>query len=297
MTIFVKNKFNLKNMRINEDFFNDDIINANVNLLIEGVTYNKDDGNFIFNFTHDYDTDIIKLNNIGHKSDIFNKCYYFAYEFDPNIDSSLRTLFIKSIKFPDGSISENDKNVFIGNAVRTLDSEINLLKYDTIIYPQSMSELTRDMLKYLSKFASPKYISIELVKELPSKIEFDYERYTVDVLDSVLSNGRSRYTDSQKKQALNTIKDLMDIIHKSDYFSIARDVRKTKYRPYIKNYYKFKNEQDKNVFKQLDNTNVLVIDDIATSGTTIFHLLKTIRTLNDSNNLTVFSLLGKKIEI
>lgn len=47
----------------------------------------------------------------------------------------------------------------------------------------------------------------------------------------------------------------------------------------------------------LENSNVLIVDDIATSGTTISHLLKTIRSLNDKNNITVFSLLGKNIEI
>lgn len=269
----------------------------NTNFLIEGVTYNKDEGNFLFNFSHDNDNDIIKLKNIGHKSDIFNKCYYFAYEFDSNIDSFLRTLFIKSIKFPDGSITDTDKNIFIGNAVRKLDSDIDLIKYDTLIYPQSMSELTRDMIKYLSKFANPKYMNIELVKELPSKIEFDYERFTVDVLDSILPNGRARYTDTQKKDVITKIRELMDNIHESDYFSIARDIKKTKYRPYIKNYYRFKDEKDKQIFKLLDKSNVLVVDDIATSGTTIFHLLKTIRTLNDKNSITVFSLLGKNLEI
>jgi hypoxanthine phosphoribosyltransferase len=89
----------------------------------------------------------------------------------------------------------------------------------------------------------------------------------------------------------------MSNIHKSDYFSIARDIKKTKYRPYIKNYYKFKDEKDKELFKRLENSNVLIVDDIATSGTTISHLLKTIRSLNDKNNITVFSLLGKNIEI
>ena len=248
-------------------------------------------------FSHDNESGIIRLRSVGYQSTIFNKCYYYGYEFDPDIDSSLRELFIKSIKFPDVSVSVKDKNTFIGNAVRNLDIDINLIKYDTLVYPQSMSELTRDMIKYLARWASPKYVSIELIKELPFKIEFDYERFSVEVLDSVLPSGKARYTEAQKKQVLSNIEDLMDNIHKSDYFSIARDIKKTRYRPYIKNYYKFKDEKDKELFKHLENSNVLIVDDIATSGTTISHLLKTIRSLNDKNNITVFSLLGKNIEI
>lgn len=280
-------------MIINENFNND----LTANILFEGVSYNKNAGTFVFNFSNDNDDEIIKLEKKVHRSEIFNNCYYFAYEFESNVDSYIRSLFIKSIKFPDGTISEDDKCTFIGNAVRSLDSKINLIKYDTLIYPQSMSELTREMIKYLSKFAGPKYISFELIKELPSKIEFDYDRFCVDVLDSILPNGRARYTDAQKKDVIVKIKEMMDNVHRSEYFSIARNIRKTKYRPFIKNYYKFRNKDDEELFKQLDKSNILVVDDIATSGTTIFHLLKTIRSINDSNNIAVFSLLGKNLKI
>jgi hypothetical protein len=271
--------------------------NNNTSLSIKGITYNKEEDNCSFSFSHDNESGIVRLRRVGFQSTIFNKCYYYGYEFDPDIDSSLRELFIKSIKFPDVSVSVKDKNAFIGNAVRNLDIDINLIKYDTLVYPQSMSELTRDMIKYLARWASPKYVCIELIKELPFKIEFDYERFSVEVLDSVLPSGKARYTEAQKKQVLSNIEDLMDNIHKSDYFSIARDIKKTKYRPYIKNYYKFKDEKDRDLFMCLENSNVLIVDDIATSGTTISHLLKTIRSLNDKNNITVFCLLGKNIEI
>lgn len=280
-------------MIINEDFNND----LTANILFEGVSYNKDDGTFLFNFSNDNDDEIIKLEKKVHRSEIFNNCYYFAYEFESNVDSYIRTLFIKSIKFPDGTISEDDKCTFIGNAVRSLDSEINLIKYDTLIYPQSMSELTREMIKYLSKFAGPKFVSFELIKELPAKIEFDYEKFVAAELNSTLRNGMPRYTNAQKDDVLKRIGEMMDNIHSSDYFSIARSIKKTKYRPYIKNYYNFKDKKDKELFEQINNSNVLVVDDIATSGTTIFHLLKTIRSINDRNNITVFSLLGKNLEI
>ena len=87
---------------------------------------------------------------------------------------------------------------------------------------------------------------------------------------------------------------MMESIHNSDYFSIARDTKKNRYRQYISNYYKFKDEKTKQIYNTLTNSNVLVIDDIVTSGTTIYHLLNTLRSLNDTNNIVIFSLLGKK---
>lgn len=278
-------------MILNEDYYD------NKTSLIEGVRYNKENDMFIFNFSDDDVNNIIKLRNVGYESTIYNHLYYFGYEFDSNIESSLRSRFIKSIKFPDNSISNDDKTVFIKNAIISLDSFINLMNYDILVFPQSMSELTRDLIKYLSKINRPKFVSIELIKELPYNIEFDYDMFSNEILNSKTANGKPRYTEAQKKQVLSNIESMMDNIHKSDYFSIARNIKKSKYRPYISNFYKFKNKDDEELYKQLNNGNVLIVDDIVTSGSTILLLLKTLRIINNSNNITIFSLLGKNLNL
>ena len=61
--------------------------------------------------------------------------------------------------------------------------------------------------------------------------------------------------------------------------------------------YKFPNEEIKEQFKALTNANIILVDDIVTSGTTIYHLLNTLRCINDSNNIVVFSLIGKDTSI
>jgi hypothetical protein len=132
-------------------------------MIIEGVHYDSESDSFIFDFENDYETDIIKLKKVGYKVLAFNHCYYFGYQFETDIDSSKRTKFIHSIKFPDGKISERDKNSFIINAVNKLDSDITLPSYDLIVYPESMSEINREMLKYLNRFASPEIVNMELI--------------------------------------------------------------------------------------------------------------------------------------
>ncbi|MBQ0088931.1 MAG: hypothetical protein KBT27_06335, partial [Prevotellaceae bacterium] len=42
------------------------------------------------------------------------------------------------------------------------------------------------------------------------------------------------------------------------------------------------------------NQNILVIDDITTSGSTLNEILRTLRILNQDNSITIFSLLGRK---
>lgn len=207
-------------------------------VLNEGVRYDDNSEMFIFDFENDNETDLIQLKKVGYKVTAFNHCYYYAYEFTENVDSASRTSFIHSIKFPDGRITEQDKNTFIVNAVNKLDSDISLPSYKLIVYPESMSELNRDMLGYLNRFASPEIVNMELVKSLPSRIEFDY----------------------------------------------------------IRNYYTFKDENDKKLYEAILNTNVLIVDDIVTSGSTLSHLLNCLRSVNDTNNIVIFSLIDKKIQ-
>ena len=40
--------------------------------------------------------------------------------------------------------------------------------------------------------------------------------------------------------------------------------------------------------------NVLVIDDVTTSGSTLNEVLRTLRNLNEDNDITIFSLIGRK---
>jgi Predicted amidophosphoribosyltransferases len=40
--------------------------------------------------------------------------------------------------------------------------------------------------------------------------------------------------------------------------------------------------------------NVLLIDDVTTSGSTLNEMLRTLRILNEDNNIVVFSLIGRK---
>ena len=40
--------------------------------------------------------------------------------------------------------------------------------------------------------------------------------------------------------------------------------------------------------------NVLVIDDVTTSGSTLNEILRSLRIVNDDNNITILSLIGRK---
>ena len=113
-------------------------------------------------------------------------------------------------------------------------------------------------------------------------------------LDDVLENGRPRYTQAQKDEVKQSIEKMLDLIHQKDYFTIARDVKKSRFRPYMMNFLRFATEQDKELCATIRKQNILVMDDVTTSGSTLNEVLRTLRILNDDNEITVFSLIGRK---
>ncbi len=259
-----------------------------------GIVYNEEEKKFVFDFTHDGVDDIISLTSHGYQVQAFGKCFYYGYEFSDEVDGSVRTEFIKHLKFPLSLKDEPDLTQFIQKAIDDLNDKIDLYDYDMVVMPQSSSKVNQYMLRYIYRFAQPSLYYMELVKSLPEDISFDMNGYANQYLNDVLENGRPRYTEAQKDEVKKSVSNMMDLIHKKDYFTIAKDVKKSRMRPYITHFLRFKSEEDKQLAASIHKNNVLIVDDITTSGSTLNEILRSLRLLNEDNNITIFSLLGRK---
>ncbi len=250
-------------------------------IILEGIRRQGD--SFLFNFNVDGEGEIIKLTEDVRKSAIYDNAFYYAYEFDSNVDSAVRTEFIRSLKF-ESCIPERDKEMFMRAAVNKFCQHENLYNFDCIIFPQSESELVVRMLEYITNGCNADIASYELIKKLPKDIEFDYKKF-----DAFCARTK-KYTERQKEEVLSNITEMMDRIHELDYFSIARNL-KYKYRQYLKNFYEFPDNEMKEAYKSVSNKKVLLIDDIASSGTTIQMLLRSLNSIS-TKEIVVFSLIG-----
>ena len=150
------------------------------------------------------------------------------------------------------------------------------------------------MLRYIYRFAQPTLRKMELIKNLPSNISFDMDAFNEAYLDDVLENGRPRYTEPQKQEVRDSIQQMLDLIHQKDYFTIARDVKKSRFRPYMMQFLRFASKADEELCQTIRQQNVLVIDDVTTSGSTLGEILRTLRILNEDNRITIFSLIGRR---
>ncbi len=259
-----------------------------------GITYDSVLQRFVFDFEHDGDEDIVSLTGSGYQVEAFGRCFYYGYEFAEQVDGATRTAFIKHVKFSEPINDNPDLSKFIRNAVDNLSHQINLYDYNLVVMPESTSKVNQYMLRYIYRFAQPTLRKMELVKTLPANISFDMDAFEQQYLDDVLENGRARYTEAQKKEVRQSISQMLDLIHKKDYFTIAKDVKKSRFRPYMMQFLKFANEADKELCSCIRKQNVLIIDDVATSGSTINEILRTLRILNEDNDIAIFSLIGRK---
>ena len=259
-----------------------------------GITYDSVLQRFVFDFEHDGCEDIVSLKGSGYQVEAFGRCFYYGYEFAEQVDGATRTAFIKHVKFSEPINDNPDLSKFIRNAVDNLSHQINLYDYNLVVMPESTSKVNQYMLRYIYRFAQPTLRKMELVKTLPANISFDMDAFEQQYLDDVLENGRARYTEAQKKEVRQSISQMLDLIHKKDYFTIAKDVKKSRFRPYMMQFLKFANEADKELCSCIRKQNVLIIDDVATSGSTINEILRTLRILNEDNDIAIFSLIGRK---
>lgn len=184
-----------------------------------GVTYDNEKQMFVFDFEHDGVEDIVKLTGDGYQVEAFGKCFYYGYEFSEQVDSSVRSAFIKYVKFNDNLQDSPDLTQFIKKAVDNLHKKINLYDYNLVVMPESSSKVNQYMSRYIYRFAQPKLCHVR------------------DILN-----------------------------------------------PQI----------DEKLCASIRQQNVLVIDDVTTSGSTLKEILRTLRILNEDNGITIFSLIGRK---
>ena len=259
-----------------------------------GVTFDDAEKKFVFDFEHDGAEDIVSLTGDGYQVEAFGKCFYYGYEFSDQVDGSVRSAFIKYVKFTENLQENPDLTHFIKKAIDNLNKQINLYDYDLVVMPESSSKVNQYMLRYIYRFAQPTLRKMELVKSLPASISFDMDAYEQSYLNDVLENGRPRYTEAQKEEAKKSINDMLDLIHQKDYFTIAKDVKKSRFRPYMMNFLRYATNEDKELCSNVRQHNVLVIDDVTTNDSTLNEVLRSLRKLNKENDIRIFSLIGRK---
>ena len=118
-----------------------------------GVTFDIENNCFVFDFEHDGVSDVIHLTGNGYQVEAFGKCFYYGYEFSNQVSGSVRSEFIKYVKFSDSIVDNENLTKFIQKAINNLHTKINLYDYDLVIMPESSSKVNQYMCYPVLRFA------------------------------------------------------------------------------------------------------------------------------------------------
>lgn len=254
-------------------------------LKIYGGVRGKGNG-YTFDYTYDYPDDILDIVPPKlYKSARSDYVYWFGYKFKDNVSSKVRSDFIHFLKgLRDPSITQSELEQFISLPLKELNKQISTFDIDCIVYPISgrskiVNSILQQTTRYISRASSK--CSFGLVKSAPVDIEFDWDLFELENSDNVNYDQMVKYVEEV----------ILPKIHSLDYFSLARDV-KPKYRKYIANFLNF-DEKSLEKFQSLHGENILIIDDINTSGSTIDEIVRILRKIDKQSKIYIFTLIGR----
>lgn len=253
--------------------------------LHEGVRKERD--SFKIDLIDDFDDDIVRaVISELHESRIFGNVYWFGYKFEDSVPSNVRTHFTRWVKgLEEDKPSEVELRQFIEQPLALLNKKIPLSNFDGFVYPVSgRSQLVSKIIQIVGNYLQHNIenISFEIIKTLPSNVEFDFDAFSRDVDNSM------KYRDSERYIR----KELLPKIRRSDYFSIGEV--KPKYRKYMRDYLRFSSQKVEQSFSAIEKGNILVVDDIDTTKATLQEILRIINRINPNCNVYIFTLIGKE---
>lgn len=256
--------------------------------IYEGLSI--ENGNVVYNADIDNPNDIIHtVQATIYRSEFGKNVYYFGYTFLPTSSRKDRTAIIKWLKNLDGSgISQQALENFIDKPIKELSENCDLDDFSCIVYPRSnRSNITKTIVHELNNFAQRDTLksSVELVKSIPKDVSFDWEMFDSEYGGEIGDNQYNQIRDYIEKI-------LMPKIHNLDYFSIADSV-KPRYRRYIKDYLNI-DKRSQRIIESIKGGDILIVDDINTSGSTLQEIIRIIRKINSTCEIYIFTLVGKE---
>lgn len=224
--------------------------------LSEGISKSENDDNYIFDFSQDNKNDDILYLHFGKKllktKTIGGRVSYYSYKLNKTIDLKIRNQMLKLLK--KDKLNDPEKyQQLLQKAVLGLKyhPEFNLKKINVIVYPQSSSFLNNDLVSHIySSTQDTILINDGIIKNDLQYIDLDYDKMAQYHLDPKTIQNLKRQISKAKVNG---------------YFSIKNIV--PQYRKFVINFLKF-NVNGEKIKAKLYKSNILVVDDIVTSGTT-----------------------------
>lgn len=242
-------------------------------------------GNVNFNWKSDnYAEDLINLyhNNSGefNKDDIM---YIYGYQFNDNGTYDEKKIVRDYLK-KDG-IYTDDVETFVERGVHHIEDYINLKNFGAVVNVESTSgySLVDIIGSYLNAYIEGIHVSFQLIKDSYKNVQFDINK-------AKLALKSAGYTESEISKELSRTVDKFNALKQSNELFQMKKFMPAPIRSGFYDFLKFRTDDEKFTYMNLQGENVIIYDDFYTSGATVSEIIRYLKAINDKNTLTVFVL-------
>ena len=266
-------------------------------IIKDGVRISNN-GRIKFDKQKDLDTDIIELTkDISGIKSTHNLTYVYAYEFKDGTN-------VKEQKYFRDALKHNIENTkyfnsaelfdFVEDGVFRLDEYKRLDKFKVLVSVKPTFTEQRTLLDlitlHIEQYSSNEIMSFELLKRKIKDVTFDPERALKALKQTNKYGNRS---NAELEAIIYDVADKVNDMNPEDKFTIKQYLPVVIREGFI-NYLKFKDEETEQLYRNLDaGTEVLIVDDFITSGSTLKEIIRFLNAVNTNNKITAFAFINQ----
>lgn len=225
------------------------------------------DGKVIFDWESDDDSDIINLTSVNIKQSVFKGIpRFFGYSIKRQKGKDILLKYIKDNVDTDPNIVE-----MIEKCVDSFYTDSTIKHFDYVLKVPSHSTVNNILCDRILEHDNTKIVPIS--KKDVSELNVDW--------DKVKRNFKLNYY----QEFCDYISRVINYVKKDETFSISKIPPRI--RQYIKPMFLLNNDIDK-------NSNVLIVDDVFTSGSTVSMVINELMNYGFDGDITVLSLINNK---
>ncbi|NME35704.1 MULTISPECIES: ComF family protein [Fusobacterium] len=200
-----------------------------------------------------------------------------------NLNLHLRKFFFNNRCSVCNNLLSNSEIYICNNCKENFLHNNSLKKFNDVYYIFNYDKSFRNLIKNY-KFQNRKYIGFFLGKLIEKTLKKVIEENNIDVIIPVPLNKKRLFS-----RGFNQVSYTLDILN-IKYHDAAR-IKNTKHMSHLldKNSRKFNINKAFYIPFQVENKNILIIDDVITTGNTIRELKKEIKNRGKVKSITVFS--------
>lgn len=255
-------------------------------------------GRYRFDKKVDLDTDIIELtkDNSGIKQ-THNLTYIYAYEFKNGVSTKEQKEFRDALKYNIENTNyyySEEVHDFVEDGVFRLDEHKRLDTFKVLVSVKPTLTKQNTLLDwiaiYIEDYSSEGIISFELLKKIIKETTFDKQK-AFNALKQTEKYGNK--SDDYLWKLVNKIDNQFRRANPNELFKIKEYLPVVIREGFI-DYLKFKNKEEERIYRNLVyGTEVLVIDDFITSGSTMKEVIRYLNSINPNNNITAFAFMNQ----